>query len=272
MGKLLLIVVWFFFTGRLSTTLEAQNTTLSVEEYPAPLVRERQRVLIQGVIETWELRWDAPPKPACEPNDASLACPCTGFAYGEGGDLKLVRIRNGEEIDQLELTHLFENADVNLGRIAILQRWKPNYEKDFEASEKDDFLDMVARRPVVRIMDFIDYDHDGNRSEFYLKTDTLPCGKNVGVVVGVSRSDKQLHIFGTALKPTQPLLLQRTIWDTLSHASGPVEVVDWLCGDHGSQEETTVKLQWTSKGIGAFRRTFGCPKSPEQRPIHEEPL
>ncbi len=51
-------------------------------------------------------------------------------------------------------------------------RFEPNYEMDFKASEKDDFRDVVARRPVVKIMDFIDYDHDGRRSEFYLKTDT----------------------------------------------------------------------------------------------------
>ena len=65
-------------------------------------------------------------------------------------------------------------------------------------------------------MEFIDYDHDGRRSEFYLKTDTLPCGKSVGVVVGVSRSNQKLHIFGTVSKPTQHLLLQKGIWEALS--------------------------------------------------------
>jgi hypothetical protein len=101
---------------------------------------------------------------------------CTGFAYGEGGDLTLVRIRNQREIDRLVLTPLFEHADVNMGGIAILQRWSPDYKADFAASERDDFIDLVGRRPTVKIMDFIDYDHDGQRSEFYLKTDTLPCG------------------------------------------------------------------------------------------------
>ena len=171
MGKLLLGLGCALIAGFILTTVEAQNKGPWAEEYPAPLERERQRVVIGAVTETWELRWKAPPKPACEPSDVSLTCPCTGFAYGEGGDLRLVRIRNGEEIDGLELTPLFENADVNLGNIAIVQRWKPNYEMDFKASEKDDFRDVVARRPVAKIMDFIDYDHDGRRSEFYLKTE-----------------------------------------------------------------------------------------------------
>ena len=234
-----------------------------MEEYPAPLVREQQSVVIGAVTETWELRWKAPPTPACEPNDVSLTCPCTGFAYGEGGALILVRIRNGQEVNRLELTPLFKGADVNLGDIAILQRWEPNYDTDFAALGKDGFLDVVARRPVVKIMDFVDYDHDGNRSEFYLKTDTLPCGKNVGVVVGISRSNQKLHVFGTGSKPTQPLLLQKHIWEALSRASGSVEVVDWPCGDHGSEEESTVSLTRRVEESTVFGAGLAAPDIPD---------
>ncbi|MGA2588929.1 MAG: hypothetical protein ABSH32_03355 [Bryobacteraceae bacterium] len=258
-------------TALVLTTLEAQNPRPSVED-PAALVRERQLVAIGNVTETWELRWKTPPKPACEPIDSSLTCPCTGFAYGEGGDLILVRIRDGEEIDRLELTQLFKGADVNLGEIAVLQRWEPNYETDFEASQKNDFLDVVARRSIVKIMEFIDYDHDGQRSEFFLQTDTLPCGKRLGVVVGVSNSNQKLHVFGTATKPTEGLLLEKGAWEALSRAQGPIEIVEWPCGDHGSDEETTVRLEYTDKGIDGVRHTFACPRYPGQHPIRDEPL
>ncbi len=266
MRRLLLAVL------ALLAPLEGRNAQRSVEEYPAPLVRERQLVVIGAVTETWELRWRARPMATCEPSDVSLTCPCTGFAYGEGGDLTLVRMRGGKEIDHLELTPLFENAGVNLGRIAILQRWEPNYQTDFEASMRDDFSEVVARRPVVKVMDFVDYDHDGRRSEFYLKTDTAPCGKSVGVVVGVSRSNPKLHVFGTASEPTKPLLLQKHIWQAFSRASESVEVVEWPCGDHGSDEETTVKLHRTEEGIGGVRREFACPRYAGQRPLSEGPL
>jgi hypothetical protein len=259
-------------TALLLTTLEGQTPGPSVQEYPAPLVRERQLVVVGNVAETWELKWKAPPKPACEPSDTSLTCPCTGFAYGEGGDLMLVRFRNGEEIDRLELTQFFKDTVESPERIAILQRWEPNDETDFEASAKDDFLDVVNRRPTVKIMDFIDYDHDGQRSEFFLQTITLPCGKRLGVVVGVSSSNQKLHAFGTATKPVEDLVLQKDIWEAFSHAQGPIEVVDWPCGDHGSDEETTVRLEHTNKGIDGVRRTFACPRYPGQHPIREEPL
>lgn len=252
--------------------VEAQDAKSSVKEYPAPLVRERQLVAVGAATETWELRWAAAPSAVCEPNDVSLTCPCTGFAYGEGGDLTLVRIRGKKEIDHLELTPVFERANARQERIAVLQRWEPNYQTDFEASAKDDFGEVVARRPVVRVMDFLDYDHDGQRSEFYLKTETAPCGKSVGVVVGVSRSNPKLHVFGTASEPTKPLLLQKHIWQALSGAPGSVEIVEWPCGDHGADEESAVRLRATKRGIEGVRREFACPRNPGQHPIREDPL
>jgi hypothetical protein len=272
MRKLLLVIGVASVTGCVLVALRAQTARPSVEEYPAPLVRERQSIVIGGVTERWELRWKALPRPACEASELSLTCPCSGFAYGEGGDLLLVRIRNGEEIDSLGLTPLFKDGEVSVRDAAILQRWAPNYDTDFAASKKDDFPDVVARRPVVKIMDFIDYDHDGNRSEFYLKTDTGPCGRNVGVVVGISRSDQKLHAFGTVSKPTQPLVLQKRVWEALSGARGPVEVIDWPCGDHAAEDESTIRLASTGGGIDGVRRWYGCPRVPDQRPIREEPL
>ncbi|HWF08491.1 MAG TPA: hypothetical protein VG297_08500 [Bryobacteraceae bacterium] len=260
----------------LCIAIAARDPVPSVQEYPTALARERQTVVVGGIVvggikETWELRWKDPPKPACEPREDSLTCPCTGFAYGEGGDLWLVRMRGAKEIDRLDLTPLFAGAEINVGDIAVLPRW-PTEENDFAASEKEGFAEIVARRPTVKVMDFADYDHDGRRTEFYLKTDTLPCGKNVGVVVGMSKSNPRLHVFGSVYKPNEPLVLQKHVWEALSRARGTVEVEDWPCGDHGAEQGTSVRIRATNKGIDAVRRTHECPVVPGQTPLAQEPI
>ncbi len=249
------------------TGLNAQTV-----EYPSPLVRERQAVTIDGVTETWELQWKASPRPACEPSDSSLTCPCTGFAYGETGESTLLRLRNGLEIDRLELASLFTEANVGPENLPILQRWEPDYDADFKASEKLDFPPVVSHRPVVKVMQLIDYDHDGNATEFYLKTDTLPCGVSDGVVIGVSRSNRKLHMFSSVSKPNQPLLLQRRVWTALGNDSDPVEMVTWECEDHGSEEETTINIQAANGIIQGTERVYACPRKPNQSPVSVNPL
>ena len=76
-----------------------------------PLIREEQKIVVNGVPEVWRLQWKSPPEVAdCGPEDPSgaMTCPCSGFAYGESGQMDLIRIRDGGEIDHLELTPLFE--------------------------------------------------------------------------------------------------------------------------------------------------------------------
>jgi hypothetical protein len=260
-------------TALVAATLQGQRPGKSVEEYPTPLIRERQVVRIGSTSEVWELRWKATPKPACEARNSSLTVPCMGFAFGEGDELSLVRSRSGLDVDSLELTPFFMGADVNLGGIAIVQRWEPDYKRDFQASSVAGFVELVARRPTVKVMEFADYDHDGEKSVFFLQTDTLPGGKRLGIVIGISRSDSKLHAFGTAATPSRPVALQHSIWEALRRARGWIEVVDWACGDHGSEEETTVVLKSSASGITGVRRTYGsCPRIPGQRPTSEEPL
>jgi len=238
-------------------------------EYPAPSIREEQTVMVHGVPETWRLQWREKPKPYCEPSDASLTCPCTGFAFGEGGDLFLLRLRDGKEIERLHLTPLFTEEGQ-----AVLQRWHPDNKRDFKLAERADFTRIVARRPVVKLMHFADYDHDGYATEFYLQTEALPCGKSMGVVIGVSKNNPKLHVFGTASKPTKPLYLQKEEWEALRDATKPgIEVVDWLCGDHGADTQTELELSWSVHGIDGLRREYTCPeKGVARRLIGEKPL
>src|ERR1035438_7729943 len=175
--------------GMLLVSFAQQTKPAASSEYPTPAVREEQNVMVDGRPEVWRLQWAAPPKPACEPSEISLTCPCTGFAYGEGGDLVLTRSRGGEEIDRLRLTPLFDGESPTEDRVSVVQRWLPDYDKDFQYSSMEGFPGVVSKRPVVQVMHFADYEHNGLGSEFYLQTESLPCGKSVGVVIGVSRKN-----------------------------------------------------------------------------------
>jgi hypothetical protein len=237
-------------------------------EYPTARIREEQQVAVNGAIETWELEWRATPHPACEANEISLACPCAGFAYGEAGDLEAVRLRERIEIDRLRITPFFSDGYGG----AIVQRWKPG-DNDLRDSQRQDFPVLVGRRPTVRLMYFADYNHDGWNTEFYLQTDAERCGRRGGIVIGVSKRNPRLHVFGTKANPNEPLYMQKRAWEALRSASAPIEVLDWPCGDHGAETETTLRLRWTPEGIAGSRREYACPGgSNNKKPIHEEPL
>jgi hypothetical protein len=248
-----------------------QPEDLRPKKVSAPAIREEQHIVVSGMAETWPLQWSATPKPRCGANesDIALTCPCMGFAYGESGDLYLVRLRNGTEVDRLHLTPVFEEE-----KTAVVQRWPKDDERDFKLSERKDFSNLVSKRPTIQVMEFDDYDHDHKRTEFYLQTEAVPCGKSVGVVVGLSTNNARLHIFGTAANPSRPLYLQKREWQALRNASaGPVDIVDWSCGDHGADTQTEIRLQWSAKGIDGKRHEYTCPSNNERRRlISERPL
>jgi hypothetical protein len=242
-----------------------------VRESPTPLTREEAAVTVNGVEEIWALRWKSAPKPECEPSDVSLTCPCTGFAYGEAGDLELVRMRERIVFDRLSLTGLGEGFG-SQGPTAIVQRWEPDHDKDWKASERDDFAEVVKKRPTVQVMRFGDYDHDGDGTEFYFQTEAMPCGKSYGVMVGISKRNPRLHVFGTALVPDEPLYLLRAEWEALRRATGPIDVLDWECDDHASDVREMLHLNWTAEGIAGTRRKYECVDGKAGKLISEDPL
>lgn len=229
--------------------------------------------MVDGLQEIWQLRWAAKPHEVCEPSQLSLTCPCEGFAYGEGGELDLVRLRESKEVDRLHITPLFEEQISGTGQVAIIQRWQPDHERDFAAARRTDFPQIVRKRRTVQIMHFDDYDHDGRRNEFYLQTESAPCGKSVGVVIGVSKTNAHIHAFGTASKPDKPLYMQKREWEALRDAFGPIEIVEWQCGDHAAETQTILRLNWTTAGIEGSRREFECDANDKPgRLIREESI
>jgi len=235
---------WFFLLPILAT---------------AQVVREERLVSVKGSDETWRIQWNGPPKPFCAAGGIMwYTCPCGGFAFGEAGKADLVRIQAGREIDRLPLDSLFEEPFTDSVGLAILPRW-PVQGADFKGDlESPSLAGRVVRRKQVRILNFADYDHAGAPVEFFLQTTTAPCGKHLGVVIGVSAANPRLHVVASVDQPSKPLVLEDDAWEALRKANGPVRVTTWTCGDHGADSETEVELSTTAAGVRVRTREFAC--------------
>lgn len=266
-----LLVAPLVLNGRPHVQTQASTPTALA----TPVVREQQKVIVNGISEVWRLEWKSTPKPICGPEDASsaISCPCSGFAYGESGQLDMVRSTNGREIERLELTPLFDKVFADQDG-AILRRWEPQ-ETDFNGQDSrvEAFLSQVRTRPLARVMRFADYNHDGNATEFFLQTGVEPCGKVSGMVVGITPNRPRLHAFGTVLHPDKPLVMQKKEWEALLNATGPTEVLDWPCGDHGSEIGFDLALSAVDGAIHAVRREFECTETGKRgRMLREQDL
>ena len=203
------------------------------------------------MAEVWRFVWKATPKPFCAPDANAITCPCAGFAFGESGELDLVRMRGDSEIDRLPLTPLFPD-----GKRAVMQRWNL-LSSDNNILIKKNIIDEVSKRPTIQAMRFGDYNQDGRSTEFFIQTANEPCGRRMGVIVGLTRSGK-LHAFGTVRHPERPLVMRLELWDDLRTVNGRAELIDLPCGDHGSANQVSMQLRTTAAGIEATRRTFAC--------------
>lgn len=223
-----------------------------------PQVRDETIVRVAGVHELWRLEWKSPPKPACGADDAGwYTCPCQGFAFGEAGDLDLVRLHDGEEVERLSLTPLFDEQFSDVGAAAIVHRVEPT-DGDHTDPEDPGLVDRVEARASDPILLLADYDYDGQATEFPLQIEAAPCGKRITIVVGVSQVEPGLHVFHSAAHPERPLAMQLDAWQTLRDDELPANVVEGYCDDHGSPTETELELSAHAGVISAYEREYEC--------------
>ena len=242
--------------------------SVAADDYTS-LIREQRAVVIAGVREAWRLQWDASPQSACGPEDleVALACPCSGFAYGESGKLALVRTRHGATPERLELTPFFTNTGVAGAQgAAVVQRWRPipaaahDEEDDWHHAADFDFLKRIQARGLSTIMKLGDYSHDGQASEFLLQVGTHPCGTQQFVLVGVSRYNPHLHVFAAAEAPAQPLVLPGAAWAALLKNPKPAPIVETNCDVPGTDTETVLTVAVRHGAFHMQRESRPCPK------------
>jgi hypothetical protein len=166
----------------------------------------------------------------------------------------------------MALTPLFAGSDMLFdakGTVAMLPRWRAQL-SDIDNSPTPA---AIAARPPVPIMRLRDYNHDGIAGEFLLQINTLPCGKHLMVAVGITRDNPRLHALTTAEHPERALALYPWQWQALARNPGPATIMDWPCGDHAADEETTMLLRTDHGRIHATRITSTCPDTPDAQGI-----
>ncbi len=234
-----------------------------------PVLREDDTVVIGGVTEHWKLVWQSEPSLICVPegDDAQdwYTCPCMGYAFGERGSLDLVRSKPGKSDEILHLTPLFSDSESPADGQAALQRWPVlDADNQWYDSAPDDVMDQIRKRDPVKALQFADYNHDGQATEFLLQVNVAPCGKKEMALIGVTKANPALHVFGTAEHPDKPLMLYEYVWKDLLESKGDVTRIEWSCGDHGSEEQQEMHLHTDATGIHATELTYACDKNSEK--------
>lgn len=231
-----------------------------------PIPREFRDVVIDGKTERWRLVWEGRPRPICGPEDPEMAmtCPCSGFAYGEMGDLTLTRERGGEVIDRLALGPFFEDLPASDSEGLAAMQWRPFELADVEGElPASRLLPTIRARPGPKVMQLADYDHDGVASEFLVQVSAGPCGHTAYIALGVSRAKPRLHALGTARFPEAALVMAGSAWQALLEAPGETRVTVWPCGDHGAEERGEMVLSAREGIISARRLRLSCPEGNE---------
>jgi hypothetical protein len=214
------------------------------------ILREEKKVVVDGVTETWRLEWIHPPLPACV--DATWStCACAGFEFGEKGDLDLVRTRPGSLDERLHLSPFFDDGDARLPRWVVLPEERKGGPKKASMAE-------IQQRELVPVMKVGDYDHDGRATELVLQIAAYACGHTPAILVGITKT-QGLHAFPAGDKPNEPLTLESAAdWEKV-RAKLPVTIAAVRCGDHGADQETSIKVTATDAGLRATEEKRPCP-------------
>lgn len=195
----------------------------------------------------------------------AITCPCSGVAYAQIGDLVLEDNAPARRPSGWRWRHWSAGlrcGPTRGGKAAVLPR-RPMDDHDVssEVSPK-----AIRARPPGPVLKLADYDHDGVADEFLLQVDALRCGKQLMVTLGTLRGHPSLHALTSADRPERPLALYRWQWEALARDPRPVKLADWPCGDHGTEDETTLLLRADHGAIHATRVTGTCPDDADVPP------
>jgi hypothetical protein len=171
--------------------------------------------------------------------------------------MDLVRLQNGREIERLSLGQFFPEYEHQV----VMPRWERRRADVDEYLLKENttpLAEAVRKRPTLKVINFADYDHDGQATEFFIQTEVQSCGHRYGIVVGVSKQNDHIHAFGSVAHPNTPLLLDPSHWEALKQSATPPRLQETGCGDHGSDSFGELELSATSAGISAIMRVYEC--------------
>jgi hypothetical protein len=192
--------------------------------------REICKVPVDGVDETWTLRWRNRPRRE-------------SGSKTEEGSLEVARAHPGAPLDTLLLDGFFADGVAKLFDYA----WAD------VVLRSDPGLDSCG----LVTMHLADYDHDGRATEFVVKigqeTERTP-----SIVVGISRVDPRLHAFGTRADPNHPLVLANPWdWGEVESAGGPVPLLQTECAE-GARYEETVIVRFAGGVFDVKRKKIRC--------------
>ena len=246
---------------------------LGMEAMAGETIRQHSHVVVDGWAEEWVLKWSGPVKAVCSVlAPAQASCPCTGFAYGEQGQLILERHRAAAVVDTLNLSTLFAEYDnpADEGNAALVRI--PHAASDPVDAADDPgtlraFENTLRTRPPVDVMTLADYSQDGMQSSFLLQVGNAPCGKREMTLVGVSRRQPRLHVFSSTGHPERPLVLQDGAWAAVLATGGHATFTDWTCGDHGSETELEQIIDAHAGTLSVQANTYACRKDGARGPL-----
>jgi hypothetical protein len=213
-----------------------------------PVIREEKKVLVDGVTETWRLVWRKPPDLICVDRYWHEMY-CIGLAFGEQGDLDLVRLRPGSPPERLHLSPLFGLPDDPSN--ATLPRWDSTATRSAlgtvapHIDEIHPDLDAIKTLPIVDVMQLEDYDHDGRATEFELPIVRNPFAWPRSAVVGISKGNPHLHAFDTVEHRGTPLLSPN--WAAIK--PGETRFVEVHCGYRNATKEETRTIRLDGAGL-----------------------
>lgn len=236
---------------RITGSPPESSEPVSAKKTGPPVIDEVKTIEIDGVTETWSLVWRHPPDLTCA-DKAWNTCPCGGFAFGQTGELDLVRKRPGEPDDKLDLNKLSEDP-------VELQRWAPtkaDRDKDDPPSPEE-----IKKRPRVTTMKFGDFDHDGRETEFLFRVGLAGgCGHTSYMIpIGISTKNPKLHMFQSVER--QRPIFNGDDWEKVRtlKGDGPLKIITLQCGDHGSEEEEWTTIRFDADGFHTKNGKRRCP-------------